>query len=495
MHTLSKTSFLAGLQCHKSLWYYKHRKDLRPKVTPELQAIFDRGHEFGRLAQGIFPGGVDCSPAEYWNWAPSIEKTKMIIESGSNTTLYEAAFQEEGVLAAVDILHNAPNGEWHAFEVKSTTGVKEIHIPDVAVQLWVMRKSGLDVKDYSVLFINNEYTRQGHLDVQELCATESVFDLAMEMQDEIEDKVAELKLVAKSKEEPTVEIGPHCGDPYECQFVHHCWKHVPDYSIFDLKNAGGGKIWDLYDQGILKIEDIPADNSFSEKINMQISGETHVDSEAITEFLNSFEYPLYYLDFESVMPAIPMFDQSRPYQQIVFQYSLHVVESEGAEPKHFEFLAETDGSDPRKGVLAGLREQLGKSGSIVVYNKTFEETRIKEMAADFPEYKSDAENWLSRTVDLMIPFRSKHYYHADLRGSYSIKDVLPHLVPELSYDDLEIGDGGTASFIFLQMMRGEFEGDFEWTRQQLLKYCELDTLAMVKIREKLASSDLLRNPN
>jgi len=220
------------------------------------------------------------------------------------------------------------------------------------------------------------------------------------------------------------------------------------------------------------------------QVQSEINGTSHIDIEEIRNFTNGLNYPLFFLDFETFGPAVPIYDGSRPYQQLVFQYSLHIQETSTSEIQHREYLAEPT-EDPRIGFVEQLIQDCGSSGDILVYNIGFERGKLNDLIDVFPQYSNELCGIINRLKDLMIPFQQKWYYTPEMRGSYSIKSVLPAIVPELSYSDLPIKDGGTASNTFLSMVNGSFEGDVEKTRKQLLEYCELDTYAMVKILDVL----------
>lgn len=485
-HILSKSTFMYGSQCLKRLYLHKKFPKLKDDLSAQQQSIFSTGTNVGELAQQLFPSGVDCTPESYYDFRPSINKTKELIAS-KHPAIYEAAFQFEQVLVALDILVLKEDG-WHAYEVKSTNSTKDPHVKDAALQYWVITNSGLKLQSMNVMHFNPEYIRQGELDVQSLFTWDDITEQVKGLQPFIEEQVKIEKNCLTETEIPEVEIGGHCSDPYGCDFAGHCWKHVPNYSVFNLTRAGS-KGWDLYNKGILEIKDIPTDYPLSDSQQLQVecerSGQTFIDQEGIGSFLQDLVYPLYFLDFETIMPAIPLYDQSKTYQMIVFQYSLHIQEKPGAPVKHLEFLAQSDDSQPRTAMIDRLILDIGTAGSILVYNQSFEASRLNEIARDFPKYQAPVSHMVDRMIDLAVPFQRKYYYTADMRGSYSIKKVLPALVPELAYNDLEIQEGGTASLTFLQMVQGQFKGDEEKTRKALLEYCKLDTLAMVRILEEL----------
>lgn len=485
-HLLSKTTFLYAFQCPKRLYLNKYHRELKDPLPPDVEARFALGTDVGLLAQDLFPGGVDCSPEFYYDWRPSILKTRRLVEAGQQV-IYEAAFQHKRVLSATDLLVRRDDG-WHAIEVKSTNDTKEIHVLDAALQYWVMTGEGLDLGSISVMHLNRDYVRRGELDLNALFITDDVTAMAIDHQDYISEEIRKARETLALRRVPDQKIGPHCFEPYTCDFYGHCWQHIPPDSVFGLTNPRG-KQWELYNQGVLRLADIPTDFPLSAYQQVQVEGERsgkgNIDGEAIADFLQSLEYPLYFLDFESIQPAVPLFDESRPYQQICFQYSLHIQRRPGYAPEHREFLADAADGDPRRSLLENLIPDLGGSGSIVVFNQEFEAGRLREMARDFPEFATAIEPLPGRMADLARPFRRRQYYTPAMKGSYSLKAVLPSLVPDLSYEGLAIADGGTASAVFMQMVYGKYEGDAAKARTDLLAYCHLDTLAMVRLLDVL----------
>lgn len=321
--SLSKSQFIRGLQCHKSLWLYKNRPDLRGEPGATLQALFDEGTYIGELAQGLFSGG-EAIRFEEGSFEEKIEKTQKLIDSGVKT-IYEATFQYDDVLVMVDILHKGKGG-WELYEVKASTQVKPVHENDVAVQYYVLNGSGIKIKKASLVHINNQYTRQGDLDVQQLFNIEDLTKIAKVKQEFVKAELTKMRKSIK-KGEPRIDIGLQCSDPYDCEFEEHCWAHIPDTSIFNISRLGADKKWALYDDGILKYEDIPEDYNLNPNQRMQVeaelTGKKFIDKDAIRDFLDTLHYPIYFLDFETFNPAVPPFNGLRPYQKIPFQYSLH----------------------------------------------------------------------------------------------------------------------------------------------------------------------------
>ena len=484
---LSKSTFIRGLQCEKSLYLYKHHYKLKDPTPTSLQAVFDQGTNIGILAQELFPNGVDASPENHFKMVESVGKTQDFIFQGE-TIIYEATFLYNDVLAALDILVKDQDG-WKAYEVKSSTKVSDTYIKDASIQYYTITNSGIDLEDISIVHINNQYVKNGEVDINELFTIESVLDKVLEYLPRIPNEVKRLKNVIESPEIPQVDIGPHCSDPYDCDFKGTCWKHIPVYSIFNISRLNRDKKFDLYNQGVVTLDQIDLSQTGLNpnqllQVQSELNGSSHIDTEEIRNFTSELNYPLYFLDFETIGPAVPIYDGSRPYQQLVFQYSLHIQETPTSELEHREYLADPN-EDPRIGFVEQLIQDCGNSGDILVYNIGFERGKLNDLIDVFPEYSDDLRWIVNRLKDLMIPFQQKWYYTPEMRGSYSIKSVLPALIPDLSYNDLDIKEGGTASNTFLSMVNGTFEGNVEKTRKQLLEYCKMDTQAMVKILDVL----------
>lgn len=485
--SLSKSTYLRGLQCKKSLYLYKHHYNQRDAIPPSTQAVFDSGHEVGELAQSLFPGGDDASPENYFQRQESVSKTADLIQQGV-TTIYEAAFLYDDIFVAVDILHKDNQG-WKGYEVKSSTKISDTNRHDASIQYYVIKNSGIDLFDLSIVHINNQYTREGELDIKSLFTIESVMDEVELLVDAIPDRINRLRGVIQMENPPTVDIGPHCSDPYDCDFRGTCWKHIPEYSVFDLAGLWTSRKFELYKDGIITFDQIDLASPILKaghilQIRSELEGTSHIHEKKIHDFVSELHYPLYFLDFETINPAVPIYNGSRPYQQIVFQYSLHVQKKSNGPVKHVDYLSETN-TDPRPGFIKQLIRDCGEDGDIIVYNIGFERGRLNELAEQFPEFEKPLNAIIARLKDLMIPFKEKWVYTPEMKGSYSIKAVLPALVPELSYNDLDIQEGGTASNVFLSMVNGSFEGDEKVVRQQLKAYCKMDTLAMVRILEKI----------
>jgi len=491
-HKISKSRFVSGIQFEKKLYFDLYRHDLKPIISENQQLLFDRGSDVGILAQQVFPNGLDASPESFYDFSPSILNTRQWIQKGVQT-IYEASFFHDEVLAALDILHHVNDERW-AIEVKSSTSIKDYHITDASLQYWVMCKSGFPPDRFFIMHIDNSYIRNGGIEPKKLFKLNDLTEEVKNKFDWVEQKLAHLKQIRKDNE-PEKHIGKHCWSPFECDYIHHCWKHLPENnSVFELTNARG-KSWKLYNDNIYNLSEIPDDFPLTNKQLLQVNGvkynQSHIDVPQIKEFLDEWTYPLYFFDFETVFPAIPILNNTSPFQQIPFQYSLHILTEPNGELQHKEFLANprhfniSSSEDPRLELIKQMLEDLGIKGSIIAYNATFEMSVIKNLTITYPQYTEQLASLISRFVDLYVIFRNGWYYTPSMGASTSIKSVLPAIEPKFSYSDLPISNGGDASNTFLSMVDGSFNGDFGDTRKQLLKYCERDTEGMVIIWKEL----------
>lgn len=485
---ISKSAFTKGLQCHKALYLKKHQPELEDPVSDALQAVFNTGHNIGHLAKELFPGGVDLASLIPDQINEVFKQTTTLVEKGE--TIYEAGFSHDNCLCFSDIL--VPNnGKWKVYEVKASTSVSEVYLWDAAFQYYLITQNGLEVEDISIVYVNNQYERVGDLDLQQFFTVESVLDKILALQEEVQVEIEAQHMMLIEDHAPKIEIGLQCSNPYQCSFTGYCWKDVPDYSVFNISRLKKDKAFELYNRGIVSIQDIPDEFPLSDSQVLQVESEKNsteiINKPAIKEFIDNLHFPLSFLDFETFNPSVPLFDYSRPYQMICFQYSLHIQESKGSEIIHKEFLAETNG-DPRIPFIEQLIKDLGKKGDILVYNQAFENTRLKEIARNFPVYEDAINSIIARVVDLMVIFSKKDYYTPAMKGSYSIKAVLPALVPGFGYNDLDIADGGTASNAFESLYQEKDQTLIEKTRTDLLAYCKMDTLAMVEIMKVLQTS-------
>jgi CRISPR/Cas system-associated exonuclease Cas4 (RecB family) len=481
--SLSKSQYIRGLQCEKALWLHKHRPDLR-KISQQSDMTMTTGTSVGELARNLFPDGesIEFDSKDFQGMG---QKTKELIEQGVHT-IYEASFSHDGIFVMCDILHK-DGDEWQMIEVKSATNVKEYYLNDIAMQWYTLSRCNVPLSSACVAVIDNSYVRKGDIEVDKLF---KIIDVTLDIQSRQEDVISNLMRLTPiiEGEMPKVLIGPQCNDPFGCDYIDHCWSDVPSVSVFDLYRLNSKKKFEAWHEGV-SIDDADEKMSLTTIQRLQVEAyrdkQIRVDSKKIEQFLERLVYPLAYFDFETFMDAIPRFDTQRPYQQMPFQYSLHIEQLNG-DLEHKEFLAD-EHYDPRRALAEKMLEDIPEAGSIIAFNQSFEITRIKELAEMFIDLREPLLALIPRFIDLIDPFRSLAYYHPDFNGSFSIKSVLPAMFPDnndLSYKKLGIQNGGMAmeTYAALLYMAPELRAQ---KRQELLDYCHLDTLAMVKILEKL----------
>jgi predicted RecB family nuclease len=481
---LSKSKYLSGLQCLKRLYLEIHHPALATPPDASTQAILDMGTEIGILAQQRFRGGV-LVKAGFRQREAAIAETAALIQGPFVPAIFEGAFEYDGVLVRVDILERVQNGEsglsWRLIEVKSSTRVKEVHLDDLAIQSYVVQGTGVRLDAMCLMHIDTGYLYQGReVDLQMLFSIEDVSEVVAARQRLVPERLAVMKATMLNSGPPEIEPGQHCRIPYECPFWSHCTKDKPQRWIFHLP---GKKeiVGQLVEQGIMTIDDIPAETRLSD-VQTKVKDNVEWISSALRQILRSVSYPIHHLDAETVMLARPRFPSTRPYQSLPVQWSNHI-ELDSGEVVHHEFL-HGEASDPRRCWVEALIKSLGETGSIVVYSG-YEETLIRQLAETFPEFKSAFKAILKRLWDL-LPVIKSHYYHPAFNGSYSIKSVLPAMVPSLGYGDLVIQEGGQAAAEYYRMVFIETD----WVerasiRDSLLRYCARDTLAMVELRRAL----------
>ncbi len=487
--TLSKSLYTRGIQCPKSLWLKKYKPDVLTPPDAAAQAVFETGNLVGDLACELFADGREVPFSK--NYDEMISTTAQWLDEGV-PNIFEATFNFEGILVMVDILHVTPEGV-EIYEVKSSTSVKDIYLHDVSIQYYVLASLGFCIKSANVIHIDKTYVRGDELDLEGLFSIVDVTEEVVALQDDIPRILEEFEdYLSDRVNEPDIEIGKQCKDPYECDAKAYCWKvqrGIPDFSIFNIFNLGSKKQIELYEQGIVNIDDIPEGFAMTANQKQAVenykSKETHIDQEAIKAFLETLSYPIYHLDFETFQQAVPQFKGIRPFMQIPFQYSLHVEHSDGS-LEHREFLAQ-EGLDQRELLAQRLCEEIPSDATVLAYNMSFEKGVITHLASSYEELGAHLLSINENMRDLMTPFQQRHYVTPSMQGSYSIKYVLPALVPEMekAYKELEgVQNGGEAMNAFAGLSKLDDE-EKQKVRKALLEYCKLDTLAMVKVLKQL----------
>lgn len=484
MTCISKSTFLAGCRCQKLLWFVYNAKDQIPEPDASQEAIFDQAYAVGDLAKQMYPDGIEVGKG-VTEFDKTLRSTEQLLKL--RRTLFEAAFTANGGYCRVDILAPAPDDSWDLTEVKSTSAVKDVHLADLAFQAWVLTAAGVKLRRCLLMHINGDYVRRGSVDPKQFFTRVDLSAEVARFNRDIEDKLNDMTKAIRQPVAPEVGIGPHCSKPELCPLQDKCWSFVPLNSVFDLY-YGGKKCWRLHRDGVVNLKDIPESVSLTERQAIQrkvaLTGQPHIDRKALVRFLRRLNYPVSYVDFETLATAIPLFCDVRPFEQVPFQFSLHRVAAPDAKPEHHAFLA-GGRADPRPEFLNRLRDCIGDAGTVVVYNQSFENGVLTKLAESFPEHAAWIENVRRRFVDLLVPFKQFAYYHPDQNGSASIKSVLPVLTGQ-SYGDLEIKEGGQASLEYLRVTFGDVpETERLKVRSQLEKYCSQDTAGMTWITDAL----------
>lgn len=475
--------------------YKPEELNLDGSVVSRMEA----GNEVGDLAMGLFGYYVEVTAYnnETLDLSKMIENTKAEMQKGT-PVICEASFEYNGLYCAVDILKKEGDG-WAIYEVKSSTkhedkkDDKPVYIADVAYQKYVLENCGVKLSGTYLVCLNGDYIFDGTLDIGRLFTISDIAEAVAIEEKNITANLSVAERLLNSPVEPDIDLSIGCKNPYLCGFWNYCSKHIPKQSVFNLYRMWFSKKIAFYKKGLITYSELLNSSEINNKTQLRQmefalhDKGTYIEKENIRDFLSSLSFPLYFLDFETMQPVIPKYVGTKPYAQIPFQYSLHYIETEGGELKHKEFLAES-GTDPRRKLAEQLCEDIPKNVCVTAYNKGFECGRIRELAETFPDLSDHLLNIRDNIKDLLTPFQKGYYYNRAMGGSFSIKSVLPALFPNdpaLDYHNLEqIHNGGEAMTIFPQIKDMSPE-EAEKTRYNLLKYCELDTYAMVKVWEKL----------
>jgi hypothetical protein len=482
---ISKSQYIKGLKCEKSLWLYRNSKKLKNEFNNSAtQSLFDMGNEVGAVAQKYYKSAVTVD-APYWDTNKAVKLTEDFISKGKQIIHEATAINpNDGSYAKIDILKKVRGSdEWDLIEVKSGSSTKPDYIDDIAFQHRVFKDAGYKIRKCIVMHINSNYVRQGEVNPKRLFKQVDLTDEAKAKYDEVANNVERLNKVLALKNEPSRKEENHCSRPAVCMDTDSCWGEVPLYSVFNAFTANKAndvvRLTGSYDVG-----NIPPSFSLSYMKDIEVechkNNQAHADKSKIGGFLDSLEYPLYYLDYESVMSAVPLYDGTKPYQHVPFQFSLHIQEKPEGPLKHVEYLHK-ENTDPREGFVKELVKSCGKKGSVIVYSQSFEEGRNKDLAKAFPKYKKELEAINSRMVDLLVPFRGRFLYHPDQAGSASLKKVLPAWT-DVTYDNMDLSDGLQAMNRYRSFVEGKMnKKETKKLWKDLSSYCTKDTYAMVAL--------------
>lgn len=470
------------LECPLHLWLEKIRPELLPPVPPELARIFKQGNEVDQLAKGLYPEGLEVNGYN----EEGFRNTQKAIATGVKV-LFQPTAVADGLSARADILVKGKFDAWDIYEVKMSTEVKDEYYQDTAFQKICFTRAGIAIGRVYLVHVNNKYIRKGGIDVKKLFAIEDITDDVNDLIPEIDELIPKAQAVSKWSKDLSAEQLLTCPDLGTCEHVGHWLNTLAIHDLEAALNALPAKtVGKMIEKNVFDV------GKLSKKFLASIPWKTpaqrwpkHINQPAIRDDIQHLKYPLYFLDYETIFPAIPPFDGCHPYQQIPFQYSVYVVEPAGATPKTFDFLKESF-EDPRLSLIEALREAIGPEGSVISWNAVFEKGRNEEMAKAFPKHADFLRGVNKRMYDLMLIFRKKMYVEPDFHGSASLKNVMPALIPDLSYKNLNIQEGGEASASWAVLTDpGIPEEQRKQLHHDMIEYCRLDVYGMVKILEHL----------
>jgi hypothetical protein len=488
MRPLSKSKLIAFRQCPKRLWLEVHRPDLR-EDSGAVQASFQPGYQVGDVARRIYdPEGHGAEiDVESEGYEGAFGRTAELLSS-SHAPIYEAGFRTDGALAFADVmLPEIQNGRivWRMVEVKASASVKDYHHDDIAIQAFVARSAGVNLKSVALAHIDSSWVYPGDEDYRGLLTENDLTSEAFARTDEVKGWIADAQRIVAQPEEPEKAVGAHCYDPFVCGFCNYCNRDAaqPEYPIDWLPRLSPTKREKFAELGANDLREVP-DAMLSDKQYLikehTLNKTVFFDAAGAAADLAPYGFPAYFLDFESIQFGVPIWKGTRPYQQITYQFSLHLL-AESGQLAHTDFL-DLSGNDPSEPFATALISACGEKGPVYVYNGAFETRLIRELAERYPTLAEPLLAINERVVDL-LPIARARFYHPSQQGSWSIKAVLPAAVPGLSYENLDgVQDGGMATEAFLEGIRpdtsGERKGEIE---RQLFAYCRLDTFAMVRL--------------
>lgn len=486
---LTKSEYMLYLRHPAWLWIKKFDKNKLPPISAELQAMFDTGHDFEQYAEAHFPDGVNLGFDDYNGYLNLPARTKQALDDGAKT-IFQGRFESGQLTFICDVIRVVGERQLDLYEIKSSTSVKDDHILDLAFQATVLEGCNYSVRNIYVMYVNNSYIKQGKIDYRQLVTNEDVTEAVKAELGDTQRNIKGALAVLDQKEMPDPSPSHAKLNSYSDWLeVYKNIVAVPDGSIYELCGLNASTVGLLEQNGITKLAEVPEAlvSKASQRRQLQaLKDGKIVDLNKIQEFLSGLEYPLYFFDYETFSSCVPHFDNTKPYQQLPFQYSLHILGEPSGKLEHFEYL-HTSSEAPFQPLSKALQDQIGNRGSIVTWNMSFEKNCNSRLGKLAPEYAEFYQKLNNRIVDLKLPFSQGSYVDAGFKGSASLKSVLPVLAPELSYKELGIQEGGTAQRTWMgAILRGEANGaEREQIIDDLLKYCHLDTLAMVRIYEFL----------
>lgn len=485
--TVSKTDYLIYRDCPKNAWLKKNKPEIyyKSELSSFEKLIIETGNEVEKVARMLFPTGVLIQGHD----DESVEETQKRLGEGEET-LFQPIFRKENFLAAVDVLKfDKDTNEYAVYEIKATSETdKKTHYYDLAFQSNLLGMCGLNVTKMHIIHLNPEYVRDGEIEITKLFVVDDVTEDIKGILEEIAVEMEEAYKYLSNANEPASPCAcVYKGRSKHCSTFDYSNPGVPKYGVHDIARIGASKakLRELIDANIFHFHEIHEGFTFSETQQNQIDAysldRVMIDRENIREELNALNFPLYFLDYETFPSAIPLYDGYSPYQQIPFQYSLHVLRTPDGKLEHCEFLY-TEQGDPSKALADALQNDIGGVGNVIVWNKGFERGRNEEVARRIPEARAFMDSVNSRLYDLMDVFKKQFYVHKNFKGSTSIKKILPVLAPDLSYKTLGIQEGGTAAESWYKMVgEGLSQEEKNKIATDLKLYCGLDSFAMYVI--------------
>ncbi len=484
--SLSKSTLIRSIQCSKSLYLYKNNYSLRDKPSTTQQQKFDRGHRVGKLAHQLFPNGKDCSPPNPFSYDESIAATKLLVQQ-QFPVIYEAAFKYNGIMVALDILENK-NGKWYAHEVKSSFRISNTYLLDAAIQYYIITKSGVQLEDFSIVTIDNEYVFNGTLEISSYFKITSVLTEIQERIPFVEKTIEEAIATLSAKQMPEIAIGAHCTKPYPCDFQGYCWANIPKDAIWYLPGISMQEKSNFVEKGISTIHQIDNMDELNARQKVIIKSfqtkQAHIVQEKLNAFTEHIHYPLYYFDIEAFQPAVPIFLNTKPYDRIPFLYSLHYKESENSELQHISYISPV-GNDDRINFIEHFLNATQKEGKILVFNTLMEKGILFKMMNDFPQYKKQIIERINRIIDVEIPFKELYYYHPAQQGSFSLKAIGNALLGFDEFSKSAVKDGEEAMAVYNELFYWENKEEVNAKLQHLKTYCQTDTFVLYEIFERL----------
>lgn len=491
---IPKYKYMHYCQCPKMVWIEKYKKELLEKTTSNNTFYYNPINDIDKFSKKLFNSEDACiytnENKERYNLQLMVEQTKKLLLSKNCNSIYKATFEYDNTYFTIDILRKVKSG-YIAYLLKPYKNLRQNFILEMSYIAYILQKLNIPVYRYCIITINHDFKKEGEIDPKKYFKINYVGQKIKKFLSEVETNLDGYKKIIENPNEPYIEYGTQCSPSHPCPYTEYCRKPLPTPSVFDLYQFN--KKMDFYQKNILSFDDIVNSgielNSFQKRqINYyKNSLPTYVEKENLKTYLKNFTYPLYFLDFETTQQELPLFDGITPFEQIPFQYSLHYIENEGGELKHTEFLA-NENSSPKPALVKQLVSDIPENSCIVAYNAQFEKRVISQLAKVFPEYSDHLISLTKNFVDLIDPFEKGYVYDKLMGGSFSLKSVLPALYPNdpsMNYSNLEDVHNGKDARLLFPTLKYLSKEEREKERNNLLKYCYLDTFAMVKIWEKL----------